>query len=536
MSRRRTSWAVRTQPEALAQQRLRDQAHRVQLRAFQAAQREQLRLDKSRAKEYAEARTTEAAEMTDEVESRVSELSSLLQAALAVNTQVDFQSLKTIAPPMPLEPGAVRLVSPPPDAAAFQPPELGFMQRAVPGAKSKHAQAVADGRAKYGEAMAQWQAEEAQRVATLGQLQAAHQAAVSAALQEHASHNAEVEALSASFTAGEPSAVSQYFSIVLDRSAYPADFPRSHRVAYVPESKQLVVEMEIPQFDAVPADKLFRYVKAKDDIEPAPRPMTQRKLLYAGLVGQMALRSLYELFTADVHGYAETIVLNGYVNAINPRTGQPGTYYLVSVRVTRDVFSTLQLSQVEPLSCLKGLNAGVSHSPSDLEPVRPVLNFDMVDPRFVEESDVLSTLDQRPNLMDLSPKEFENLITNLFTKMGLETRQTQASRDGGVDCVAFDNRPIFGGKVVIQAKRYKNTVGVSAVRDLFGTVQNEGASKGILVTTSGYGGASFEFASGKPLELLDGANLLSLLADHTGVEARIVVPEEWVDPVPDIGA
>ena len=38
------------------------------------------------------------------------------------------------------------------------------------------------------------------------------------------------------------------------------------------------------------------------------------------------------------------------------------------------------------------------------------------------------------------------------------------SRDGGVDCVAYDTRPIFGGKVVIQAKRYKNTVGVSAVR------------------------------------------------------------------------
>ena len=72
-----------------------------------------------------------------------------------------------------------------------------------------------------------------------------------------------------------------------------------------------------------------------------------------------------------------------------------------------------------------------------------------------------------------------------------ETKLTQASRDGGVDCVAYDNRPILGGKVVIQAKRYKNTVGVSAVRDLFGTMQNEGASKGILVTTSGYGRSSF---------------------------------------------
>jgi hypothetical protein len=123
-----------------------------------------------------------------------------------------------------------------------------------------------------------------------------------------------------------------------------------------------------------------------------------------------------------------------------------------------------------------------------------VLEFDMVDPRFIEETDVLSTIDQRPNLMELTPSEFETLITNLFEKMGLETRLTQASRDGGVDCVAYDPRPIFGGKVVIQAKRYKHTVGVSAVRDLFGTMQNEGASKGILVTTSGYGKASFEFA------------------------------------------
>jgi restriction system protein len=72
-----------------------------------------------------------------------------------------------------------------------------------------------------------------------------------------------------------------------------------------------------------------------------------------------------------------------------------------------------------------------------------------------------------------------------------------------VDCVAFDPRPVFGGKVVIQAKRYRNTVGVSAVRDLFGTMQNDGTTKGVLVTTSGYGKAAFEFAKVKPLELLD---------------------------------
>ena len=188
---------------------------------------------------------------------------------------------------------------------------------------------------------------------------------------------------------------------------------------------------------------------------------------------------------------------------------------------------------LEPEACLRGLNAAVSKSPSELTAVRPVLEFDMVDPRFIEETDVLSSIDQRPNLMELTPSEFETLITNLFEKMGLETRLTQASRDGGVDCVAYDPRPIFGGKVVIQAKRYKHTVGVSAVRDLFGTMQNEGASKGILVTTSGYGRASFEFAEGKPLELLSGSHLLFLLQQHAGIEAKIEPPEDWVDPRAD---
>ena len=102
-----------------------------------------------------------------------------------------------------------------------------------------------------------------------------------------------------------------------------------------------------------------------------------------------------------------------------------------------------------------------------------------------------------------------------------------------MDCVAYDPRPIFGGKVVIQAKRYKNTVGVSAVRDLFGTMQNEGASKGILVATSGYGKASYEFAEGKPLELLSGSNLLYLLKEHTGIEAKIEMPDNWKDPQSD---
>ncbi len=132
------------------------------------------------------------------------------------------------------------------------------------------------------------------------------------------------------------------------------------------------------------------------------------------------------------------------------------------------------------------------------------------------------------NLAAMDWLDFENLIREIFEKefrsSGGEVKITRASRDGGVDAIAFDPDPIRGGKIVIQAKRYTNSVGVSAVRDLFGTVHNEGATKGILVTTSVYGSDAYEFAKGKPLTLLNGSELLYLLQKH-GHRARIDLAE-----------
>ena len=125
-------------------------------------------------------------------------------------------------------------------------------------------------------------------------------------------------------------------------------------------------------------------------------------------------------------------------------------------------------------------------------------------------------------------EDFEHLIREIFekefTSTGGNVKVTQSSRDGGVDAIAFDPDPIRGGKIVIQAKRYTNVVGVSAVRDLYGTVLNEGATKGILVTTSDYGSDSYNFAKDKPITLLNGSNLLHLLEKHN-YKARINIKE-----------
>jgi restriction system protein len=343
-------------------------------------------------------------------------------------------------------------------------------------------------------------------------------------------HNRSVQELIENY-AERTDAVVTCFTLVLELSGYPDSFPSRRNLAYIQESKQLVIELELPTIDSsIPAQEKFRYVKKTNEIFEVRRSDKSRQQIYSNAMAQAVLRSLYEVFRADKHGAVDTIVLNAHVVTLDPSTGRPIRPCLISVRTSRDQFANFDLRYVDPVVCLKGLKAAVSKHPHELLAVKPILDFNMIDPRFVAESDVLSTLDQRPNLMELSPSDFESLITNLFAKMGLDTKLTQPSRDGGVDCVAYDSRPILGGKVVIQAKRYKNTVGVGAVRDLYGTLHNEGASKGILVTTSGFGKAAYDFANGKPLELITGSNLLYLLKEHAQIDAKIEIPPDWVDP------
>jgi restriction system protein len=153
--------------------------------------------------------------------------------------------------------------------------------------------------------------------------------------------------------------------------------------------------------------------------------------------------------------------------------------------------------------------------------VEPVLVYDMADPRVVDPIDVLSGIDRRPNLLDYTPTEFEHFIQNLFAKMGLQVQVFRPGGDGGVDCVVYDPRAIFGGKFCVQAKLYRNTVPPSAVRDLFGAVSHEGATKGLLITTSGFSKATYNWAKGKPLQLIDGTGLLSICNAH-GISARIL--------------
>jgi restriction system protein len=113
------------------------------------------------------------------------------------------------------------------------------------------------------------------RANRLQELRAVYERECSSRNRVVAGHNAQVDAFSEAFSRGDPEAIVEYYTLVVTRSAYPDGFPQQFRVAYVPESAQLVVEYELPTIVAVPTVAEYRYVKTRDEQTEKARPQKE---------------------------------------------------------------------------------------------------------------------------------------------------------------------------------------------------------------------------------------------------------------------
>jgi restriction system protein len=324
------------------------------------------------------------------------------------------------------------------------------------------------------------------------------------------------------------SAVKYYCKLILSFSKFSDGSRREFDFDYIPESKILIVDHALPAPDDLVRVKEVKYVKSTNEFIEIDFSENEFNQIYDDILYQTCLRTLYELFDADKGHALSAVVFNGWVESVDKATGQDTKGCVLSVHARKEEFQKINLARVDPKACFKSLKGIGSSTLHSLTPIAPVLKINREDKRFVASHEVTGQLDERFNLAAMDWEDFEHLIRELFekefSKPDSEVKVTRASRDGGVDAVVFDADPIHGGKTVIQAKRYTNTVGVAAVRELYGTVLNEGAMKGILVTTADYGPDAYEFAKGKPLVLLNGGNLLHLLEKH-GHKAKIDIAE-----------
>jgi hypothetical protein len=162
------------------------------------------------------------------------------------------------------------------------------------------------------------------------------------------------------------------------------------------------------------------------------------------------------------------------------------------------------------------------------EPLYQPLYEDLVQPSspelilpFVAEQQYWDNLIPRlalnpTDLDSIDPLEFERLVAELMRRDGYsDVTLTSQTRDGGFDMFAVTDTALGRHMYLVECKHYKreNPVGVSLVRNLYGVMEAERATKALLVTTSYFtkGAIGFQERAPHRLALTDYENLVDWL-------------------------
>jgi restriction system protein len=133
-------------------------------------------------------------------------------------------------------------------------------------------------------------------------------------------------------------------------------------------------------------------------------------------------------------------------------------------------------------------------------------------------------------LMSMRPDAFERLARRLLREADFDSvNVTGQSGDGGIDGLGVYRLGLVSFPVFFQCKRYRGSVGPSAVRDFRGAMAGRG-DKGLLITTGSFTADAKKEATrdgAPPIDLIDGDRLCGLLKQYElGVRTAIRTVED----------
>jgi restriction system protein len=294
---------------------------------------------------HASIRRSEAQDKNDTLRAVIDALEKILPAGLARDAHVGVGDWRRDPTTADLPAELRDIVAPDPEQ--FEPKPLKLLEQLSPSARTRHAEAVEEGAARYRKALADWE------------LAKEHQAQALADLRDDIqAENRRLADLERALKAGEPEAVEWYAHEVLTKSPYPRRLERKIETSLDRASRTLHVRMGLPPVNhVVPAAEAFKYVKPIDEIKEIDRTPEERAALYDRVVAQLALRSLHEIFSTDPGDAITAVALSIDVISVDPATGHDTIAPLLSLAVTKAAFMHLDLSRVDPVACVHRLMA-----------------------------------------------------------------------------------------------------------------------------------------------------------------------------------
>lgn len=111
--------------------------------------------------------------------------------------------------------------------------------------------------------------------------------------------------------------------------------------------------------------------------------------------------------------------------------------------------------------------------------------------------------------LSLNGYEFEKSLAEVFSANGFETYLTPKSNDGGVDIILRNKN---NDEIYVQCKAFQGKAGIAIARELYGVMQSNGISQGIIACLGGFTSGAQDFAEDKNIKLLSIDEIIKMIS------------------------
>jgi len=455
-------------------------------------------------------------------------LADLLRRAALPVSAMDFESQLRSYEPRPYPAGEVPTTEAEPrweDYAPAEPapaaPDEAPSRRLL---DSGYQRELAQARLRHQRELREWRTRRAE-AADSGEAAArrAHQQTEQARARAVREYNETLEECRRAYRLAEPAAVES----LLERALAAAegstqDLPAPCRAVFRPLTGTAVLDLDLPPLAVVPS--LSGYRLAPDgEIEPVPRPPADRAADYLRLAARLALRALQAADAVDTEEILTGVVLNGWLR--ETASGEP--LCLLSVDADRDALARTRLLPPDPSHDLphQGPGEGVYADAEQDEALVRLRELDAVvtpDPYALAAVEPSGTAGPAvPSAAELSPNEFAHLVRELLTRGGLAEWSVRLRGPAGLVATA-EGAPgsALPGRWVVWASRGPSPVREEELRTLAEAVREEGADRGLRLTSGRFSETALDLAGGgrfDQIHLIDGDGVRELTRTHLGL-------------------
>lgn len=163
----------------------------------------------------------------------------------------------------------------------------------------------------------------------------------------------------------KPHSIIENCDLVLNNSKYPDYFPKTYELDYNPDKEHLIIDFCLPQIESLPRTKSVKYVKTEDNFKETSISNTALNQLYSSVVFQVAIRTVHEIFEADVVNAISTVCFNGYVD-------NDKIEYIISYQTDKETFNKLNLKGLDSKETIKNYKGKFTAKLTEIEPLMKI--------------------------------------------------------------------------------------------------------------------------------------------------------------------